>query len=121
MCFFLFNSSICHALLLNYSVWILIRIRIRIFYRIRIRIQIRQKGLDFFRFGFGSATLQKAPIFVCDGSRCKMGLSDLQGFAASQPKTLYTCSSNGLCSVGRHSNHRAENIIEFLLNPPPPS
>jgi hypothetical protein len=36
--FFSFNCSICHALLLNYSVWI----------QIRIRIQI------FFGFGFGS-------------------------------------------------------------------
>jgi hypothetical protein len=45
MCFFSFNSSICHALLLNYSVWI----RIRIFFR------IRQKVSD--SFGFGSATL----------------------------------------------------------------
>jgi hypothetical protein len=38
MCFFSFNSSICHALLLNNNVWI----------QIRIRIQI------FFGFGFGS-------------------------------------------------------------------
>jgi hypothetical protein len=41
MCFFSFNSSICHALLLNYSVWIQIRIRIRIFFRIRIRKKVR--------------------------------------------------------------------------------
>jgi hypothetical protein len=32
MWFFSFNSSICHALLLNYSVWIGIRIQIRIFF-----------------------------------------------------------------------------------------
>jgi hypothetical protein len=53
MCVFSFNSSICHAQLLNYSVWIRIRIRIRIFFRIRIR----QKVSDSFGFGFGSATL----------------------------------------------------------------
>jgi hypothetical protein len=52
---FSFNSSICHALLLNYSVWIRIRIRIRIRifffgfgsgkkFRIRIRIRIRNTG-----------------------------------------------------------------------------
>jgi hypothetical protein len=39
MCVFLFNSSICHALLLNYSVW----------------IRIRRKVSD--SFGFESATL----------------------------------------------------------------
>jgi hypothetical protein len=55
MCFFSFYSSICHALLLNYSVWIQIRIRIRI--PIFFWIRIRQKVLDSFGFGFGSATL----------------------------------------------------------------
>jgi hypothetical protein len=32
MCVFSFNSSMCHVLLLNYSVWIRIRIRNRIFF-----------------------------------------------------------------------------------------
>jgi hypothetical protein len=58
MCVFSFNSSICHALLLNYSVWIRTRIRIRIFFRIRIR----QKVSD--SFGFGSATLDLMNQFL---------------------------------------------------------
>jgi hypothetical protein len=43
MCVFSFNYSICHALLLNYCVW----------------IRIRQKISD--SFGFGSATLAAKP------------------------------------------------------------
>jgi hypothetical protein len=57
MCFFSFNYSICHALLLNYSVWIRIRIRIRIFIWIQIRIDSDQ-AKSFGSFGLGFATLR---------------------------------------------------------------
>jgi hypothetical protein len=66
MCFFSFNSSICHAVpvLLNYSVWI--RRRIRIFFRIRIR----QKVLDSFGFGFRTATLLHGADVACWAKKC---------------------------------------------------